>query len=731
MGQTKKRLFSAALAAAMMLPVMSSAMSVTSLAAEAKVVNLNQSSVFTRTQEEIKSRFMAALPEDSTAAVYTYAGTNQNGNYTVPVLTETAKQNVLKVSNYYRWLAGLSGFTLNTDEKVWDYAAKGSVLLSVSNFSHTPDQPADMNDSFYKDAYKGTSTSSIARANGEQGMDALLYTLRLWLDDDGFTNPGHRNTFLTRNGYLLAYGMYSDPGGYVNSCQTVGYDTDPNPSGKSRIGNDEAAYAWPAPGNFPADDLSVKAPWSINFNFDKLKYTSLSDLKVTIKDNETGVTDTRTSGNGLYDTTYWGRIISFDHPTVSVNNYLGKSYTVTVTGLKDSSGAAAQLTYDVNFFSYYSFENTSYLDSYSIKPGEKVVIHPEAKGASGTTTFTIYYKMPGSSDWSEWASTSTPGVYYSTTLSYEGKYSFKITATDSAGNTADKILDLVVAEEKPQTDPLVNNSGIDKTTIDLGQSVNITGAASGGSGNYSYAYYFKKSSKTEWQALSDGYTTETTAKLKPGSAVPYDIMVVVKDSNGTIQVKNFTVKINNAALTNKTTISAKSIKVGEKVVLKGAAIGGTAPYKYAFYYKKCTNSEWLPIIEPYTTKSIAFRPTTAIGYDVKAVVRDATGTEKEVSFTVSAYKDTLSCTATVSAQKVKVGEKIVIKGSATGGTAPYKYAFYFKKSKNSEWIAIGTPYTSKSAALKPGSATAYDIKVVVKDYTGTTKSKTFSVTAVK
>ncbi len=731
MGNSKKRMISVTLAAAMMLPVMSCTASVTSVAAEPTVINLNQSSVYTRTQEEITSRFKEALPKDSTAPLYSYEGTNTNGNYTASVLTDETKQNVLSLSNYYRWLGGYSGFSLNTNSNIWDYAAKGSVLLSVSNFSHTPDKPADMNDSFFNDATKGTSSSSIARANGAQGQDALLYTLRLWLDDDGYDIPGHRDTFFTRNGYLLAYGMFSDPGGMVSSCQTVGYDYDPNPSGKSRRGNDEAAYAWPAPGAFPADDLSVKAPWTITFNTDKLKYSKLSDLTVTIKDNDTGKTESRNSSSGLYDTTYWGRTISFEHPTISENNYLGKSYTVTVNGLKDSFGTDASLTYDIDFFSYYKFENVSYLEEYSIKPGEKMKIHPAVRGETGTTTFVIYYKMPGGSDWTKFAETTQSGGYYSATLTYEGKYSFKVTATDSAGHSADKILDLYVGEEEPQPEPLENNSSVSKTTVNIGDPVIINGAASGGSGSYTFAYYFKKSSKTDWIAISDGYTEETTAQFKPGSAVPYDILIVSRDSDGNTASKTFTVKVNNIALKNNSYISTDSIKIGEKVVIKGAAAGGTAPYKYAFYYKKCTNSEWIPMTEPYTTKSIAFRPKTAVGYDVKAVVRDASGTEKSVTFKVYLYAATLSNKSTVSAQTVKVGEKVVVKGAASGGTSPYKYAFYYKKSRNTEWLPMTEPYTSKSAAFKPGSATTYNVKVVVKDYAGTEKTKTVNITVTK
>ena len=93
-----------------------------------------------------------------------------------------------------------------------------------------------------------------------------------------------------------------------------------------------------------------------------------------------------------------------------------------------------------------------------------------------------------------------------------------------------------------------------------------------------------------------------------------------------------------AALKNKTTINAETVKVGEKIVLKGAASGGTTGYKYAFYYKKSKNSTWTAMQPAYTTKSAAFKPGTATSYDVKAVVKDADGRTIKKVFTVNVTK---------------------------------------------------------------------------------------------
>ena len=67
-------------------------------------------------------------------------------------------------------------------------------------------------------------------------------------------------------------------------------------------------------------------------------------------------------------------------------------------------------------------------------------------------------------------------------------------------------------------------------------------------------------------------------------------------------------------------------------------------------------------------------------------------------------------------------------GAASGGTAPYTYAFSCKKSTESDYSVIGSGYTSTSTATKTFSAAGvYDIKISVKDATGTVVDRTFAV----
>ena len=183
---------------------------------------------------------------------------------------------------------------------------------------------------------------------------------------------------------------------------------------------------------------------------------------------------------------------------------------------------------------------------------------------------------------------------------------------------------------------LMNKSFINTEMI-AGKPVILNAVAEGGTGGYTYALMYKKSTNTTWTKIGTKYGANNVGTFVPKSAVLYDIMINVKDSRGNIKSKTFTIDV-KSPLKNNTIINSESIKLGEKVVLKGAASGGSKKYKYAFYYKKSRNSTWTEMKPAYTTKSAAFIPGSVLNYDIKSVVVDADGRSTEKLFTVKVLK---------------------------------------------------------------------------------------------
>ncbi len=92
-----------------------------------------------------------------------------------------------------------------------------------------------------------------------------------------------------------------------------------------------------------------------------------------------------------------------------------------------------------------------------------------------------------------------------------------------------------------------------------------------------------------------------------------------------------------ASFRNVSTVSAKQIKLGEKVKIRGVAKGGTGDYQYAFYYRKASSSKWSVIHEFSDLRAVNLTPATARDYEILVKIKDATGTvvTKQMKITVT------------------------------------------------------------------------------------------------
>ena len=312
------------------------------------VLNLNELAVYQRTQADIVKKLAQMMPHDYSEPFFSTMG-SASAPYSEYLLTDNTKENIVSAANYFRWLEGLSGFASSTDD-VWVRGAKGAVLTQrnvelTGSLSHYPNRPDDMDEAFFTEARRATETSNISYGYGT-GQAAIPELLRGFINDEGYTTiPGHRDTFFTRNGVSFAAGYA--PLGAVN---TVEYTGSPNPQGNSVAGNNEPAYAWPAPGVFPEEEIMPGCLWTVNLNTDYVN-TATGMPVVTITDLQTGEQTVRDSKeNGLHTTGSWGKFISFMPP--ETNSYIGKAYKVEITNLRDGNGVPCRMEYTINFFCY-------------------------------------------------------------------------------------------------------------------------------------------------------------------------------------------------------------------------------------------------------------------------------------------------------------------------------------------------------------------------------------------
>ncbi len=345
--------------------------------------------------------------------------------------------------------------------------------------------------------------------------------------------------------------------------------------------------------------------------------------------------------------------------------------------------------------------------------GGTVTLSANATGASGTVNYTFT-----SSDGSIIRTAGTASTC-TWTPTKAGTYTVTVKAQDSA-STATATAKITV---NPVTEALTNTSKISAVSIPLGNTVTVTASATGGTGSYQYAVFFKKSSDSAWTTAQD-YNSNTSITIKPTSMVKYDVCVKAKDSAGTIAKSYFTVKVTTSPV-DTIKVSSTSIKLGETVTVTITSSSGSN--KYAVYYKKTTDSNWVTAQSPGTNKVITVKPAKAATYTICVKTIDSTNTISKKYFTVKVTAP-LTNTSKLSATSVNLGSTVKVNASATGGSGSYQFAVYYKKTSDSNWVTAQDKSTNATVTITPKKAASYEVCVKAIDSAGTAAKTYLSFT---
>lgn len=171
----------------------------------------------------------------------------------------------------------------------------------------------------------------------------------------------------------------------------------------------------------------------------------------------------------------------------------------------------------------------------------------------------------------------------------------------------------------------------------------------------------------------------------------------------------------NDPLVNTSTISSNSIVINDRITLNASGYGGTAPYTYAYYYKHTAESTW-HCIKTFSEDDIALLSLHSVDtYDICIKVKDDADTVVKKYFVITVSDGPLSSSSYISTDHTFLGESIICHGVGVGGTGPYTYAMYYKRTIEDTWHCLQSFQSNCVAVLTPQYLGIYDICIKVHD----------------
>ena len=323
---------------------------------------------------------------------------------------------------------------------------------------------------------------------------------------------------------------------------------------------------------------------------------------------------------------------------------------------------------------------------------------------SGSGDYTYAWKMASREDSELWgdATGSNNAATYAAPINEAGTTYYKVTITDNCGNHQ-----LTKGPVQVTVWPALAVEDIANQTVCKDATVTLTANATGGNGQYTYAWY--KDNELISGATTYQYTPSTATA---GSSSIYKVEV-------TDNCENSVEKTATIAVYSMPVVSAGedvTICVGTETELTASAENGKTPYTYQWFKGNTSLTDNTANDITYTTP--VADATAGASTTYKVVVTDACGNTANDEVVVS-VNAALALTKSDSTDIICHGQSTgSITVAAANGAPNYQY-----KVDNGTFGEATSSATATFENLAAGSHT-----VTVKDYCGTEESVTFVLT---
>ena len=292
--------------------------------------------------------------------------------------------------------------------------------------------------------------------------------------------------------------------------------------------------------------------------------------------------------------------------------------------VKDSLGQVVGKDFTVQV--YQPLTLTAGVSADTILLGASVHVNAEAAGGKAPYQYQVLYKKATSETYSTakaYSAANTADI----TPAGTGAYDIRVNVKDALGNVVSQNLTVTVFNT------LKNTSKLSATTVTTDKTVTVTCSSTGGLGTKQYKVTYYDPDTKKWVTVKN-YSTANTATLNIGKTGFFTVRTTVKDEAGTEAVKDITLNI-YGVLTNTSTISTTTAKLGDTVTVYGSATGAKGAVRYEYTYYNSKTKTWYTAKDYSTDTSAAIKISLPGKYTVRVRCKDTRNTATKKDFTVT------------------------------------------------------------------------------------------------